>query len=79
MSCSIKSTWVRRLSPCLILLAMSACATVSTVPVNSYCAVARPISYDNAKDTPETVRTIEAHNSTWVCLCESDCPAGVTP
>lgn len=76
MSYSVKSTWARRLSLCLTLFAMSACATVSTVPVNSYCAVAQPIGYDTGKDTAETVQAIEAHNSKWTCLCELDCPAG---
>ena len=60
----------------LILTAMSGCATVSTVPVNSYCAIAKPISYDATQDTPETVAEIELHNSVFVCLCEDDCPKG---
>jgi len=59
-----------------ILTALSGCATVSTVPVNSYCAIAKPISYDATKDTPETVKEIEAHNSAFVCICEADCPKG---
>lgn len=76
---SAKLNWARRLSLCLILSAMSGCAAVSTVPVNinSYCAIAKPIGYDSRSDTAETVKEIEAHNSKWVCLCESDCPAGV--
>jgi len=71
-----RSNWARRLSLCLILPAMSGCATVSTVPgfVNSYCIIAAPISYDATKDMAETVAAIEAHNSQWACLCESDCP-----
>jgi hypothetical protein len=62
--------------PCLILSVTSGCVTALTgpVPVNSYCAVAAPIGYDSAADTAETVKQIEAHNSKWVCLCESDCP-----
>ncbi len=75
MTYSGKSTWARRLSLCLTLSALSGCATVSTVPVNSYCAIARPLGYDTAKDTAETVAAIERHNSQWVCLCERDCPA----
>jgi uncharacterized protein YceK len=59
----------------LILSATSGCATVSTVPVNSYCAIAKPISYDATQDTPETVKEVEAHNSRFICLCEQDCPA----
>jgi hypothetical protein len=35
----------------------------------------KPISYDSKKDTPETVKEIEAHNSRWACLCDKDCPA----
>lgn len=59
----------------LILIAMTACAGVSTVPVVSdYCRIAGPIGYDSKTDTPETVRAIEAHNSKWVCVCENDCP-----
>lgn len=74
-----RSNWARRLSLCLILPVMSGCATVSTVPLDSYCAIARPISYDTTRDTAETVAAIEIHNSQWVCLCESDCPAGKLP
>jgi uncharacterized protein YceK len=62
----------------LILNAMSGCATVSTeaVPLNSYCAIAKPITYDATKDTPETVAEVEQHNGVFVCLCEQDCPKG---
>ncbi len=76
MLCSTRSNWARRLSLCLTLCAMSGCATVSTAPLDSYCAIARPISYDTTRDTAETVAAIEIHNSQWVCLCELDCPAG---
>lgn len=71
-----RSNWVRLPFLFLILSVTSACAHVLTdpAPVNSYCAVARPISYDGIKDTPETVKQIEAHNSRWVCICENDCP-----
>jgi hypothetical protein len=58
----------------LILSALNGCATVSTVPANSYCVIAKPITYDVTKDTSETAREIEAHNSVFVCLCENDCP-----
>lgn len=63
---------------CLILSAMSGCVTGSTggVPVNSYCAIAKPISYDATQDTPETVKEVETHNSVFVCVCEQDCPKG---
>jgi len=72
-----KSNWARLLSSSLILSALSGCATVSTAPVNSYCAIAKPISYDVAKDTAETVKEVETHNSVFVCLCEQDCPKGL--
>jgi|LakMenEpi03Aug12_release.lakeMendotaPanAssembly.Ray.scaffolds.fasta_scaffold273644_4 hypothetical protein len=68
--------WPMRLSLCLILPVMSGCATALTglVPLDSYCAIAQPLGYDGIRDTPETVAVIEAHNSKWVCLCDSDCP-----
>ncbi len=72
----VKSNWARLLSLSPILFALNACATVSTVPVNSYCAIAKPISYDAKQDTPETVAEVELHNGVFVCLCEQDCPKG---
>ena len=69
-----KSNWARLLSASLTLIVTNGCATVSTVPVNSYCVIAKPISYDATKDTSETVKKIEAHNSVFVCVCEQDCP-----
>lgn len=69
-------TLARLLSASLILSATNGCATVSTVPINSYCAIAKPISYDATKDTSETVSEIEAHNSAFICICEADCPKG---
>jgi hypothetical protein len=71
-----KLSWARLLSASLILSALSGCATVSTVPVNSYCAIAKPITYDAKQDTPETVAEVELHNSVFICLCEDDCPKG---
>ena len=76
MSLSVRLNWAKQLSLCLILPVMSGCATVSTVPLDSYCAIARPISYNTIRDTAETVAAVEIHNSQWVCLCESDCPSG---
>jgi hypothetical protein len=73
----VKSNWVKLLSASLILSALSGCATVSTVPVNSYCAIAKPISYDATQDTAETVKEVEIHNSVFVCLCGQDCPKGL--
>ena len=73
-----KLHWAKLLSLFLILSALSACATVSTeaVPLNSYCAIAKPITYDATKDTPETVAEVELHNGVFTCLCEQDCPKG---
>lgn len=72
------SSKLKTLCASLILLAMSACAAGLTAPepgaVSDYCRIARPISYDASKDTPETVRQVEAHNSQYVCVCENDCP-----
>lgn len=67
----------KTLFACLILSATSGCVTASTAPVvvSDYCRVARAITYDSTKDTPETVAQIEAHNSAWVSLCEGDKPA----
>ena len=64
-----------------ILCVTSACVSGSTAPlvVSDYCRIAKPIGYDSKADSAETVKAIEAHNSKWVCLCESDCPAGVVP
>jgi len=55
---------------------MSGCATDLTVPVSSYCAISKTISYDVTKDTLDTIAEIEAHNSVFVCVCEADCPRG---
>ena len=64
-----------------ILCVTSACVSGSTAPlvVSDYCRIAKPIGYDSRVDSAETMKAIEAHNSKWVCLCESDCPAGVVP
>ena len=73
-----RSNLARLLSAFLILSVTSGCATaltgVEAIPKNSYCSIAKPISYDSAKDTPETVKQIEQHNSKYVCACENDCP-----
>ena len=73
-----KSNLARLLLASLILTALSGCATVSTeaVPLNSYCAIAKPITYDATQDTSETIKEIEAHNSAFICICEVDCPKG---
>ena len=73
-----KSNLAKLLLASLILSVTNGCATVSTeaVPLNSYCAIAKPITYDATKDTPETVAEVELHNGVFVCLCEQDCPKG---
>jgi hypothetical protein len=62
-----------------ILCATSACVSGSTAPlvVSDYCRIAKPIGYDSKADSAETVKAVEAHNWSWVCVCEKDCP--VTP
>jgi len=79
MPSTSKLNLAKLLSLSLILTATSGCVTDLTAPahLNNYCAIAKPISYDMAKDTPETVLEIEAHNSKFVCVCEADCPKGV--
>ena len=77
MSCRTRSTWARRRLLCLTLLAMSGCAAALTAPVSSYCAIAKPISYDSRADTSVTVAAVQAHNSKWLCVCEADCPASI--
>jgi hypothetical protein len=61
-----------------ILAATGACAggltRRRTTATDSYCLIAAPLAYDSGKDSAETVAAIEQHNSTWVCLCEQDCP-----
>ncbi len=68
---------LRVLSLLLILLGMGGCVHGSTdrpAAVSDYCRIAKPIFYDTTKDTAETVKGVEAHNSQWACVCESDCP-----
>ena len=73
-----KSNLAKLLLASLILSVTNGCATVSTeaVPLNSYCAIAKPITYDAKQDTPETVAEVELHNSVFTCVCEADCPKG---
>jgi uncharacterized protein YceK len=73
-----KSNLAKLLLSSLILSATSGCVTGLTeaVPTNSYCAIAKPITYDAKQDTPETVAEVELHNSVFICLCEQDCPKG---
>ena len=77
MKCNGNWTWLKPLLGLTTLSATSGCAHVSTPPpaINAYCVVAKPIRYDSRTDSAATVAQIEAHNSTWVCLCEQDCPA----
>ena len=76
MKLNVNVTWRTALLSWMILIGVTACASVSTPPqmANQYCAVAAPIRYDSRLDRPETVAQIEKHNSVWVCLCEQDCP-----
>ena len=69
-----------KLTLCLMLSALNACATGLTdrvTVVNDYCRIAKPIPYDGVRDTPDTRNAVEAHNSEFVCVCEHDCPKGV--
>lgn len=69
--------WKRLKLPLLFLTlsATSGCAAGLTGPiVGDYCRIAQPIGYNSSKDTPETVKEVEDHNSKWVCVCENDCP-----
>ena len=77
MSYRDRSIWRSTLLMLPILCATSGCAIGSTGPaaVSDYCRIAQPIGYDSTKDTPETVKAIEAHNSQYVCVCEHDCPS----
>lgn len=71
MNLTGKWNWVGPLLLCLILTETSGCVTASTAPVaNSYCHIAKPITYDTIKDTLDTVKQIEAHNSQWIAVCE---------
>jgi len=60
-----------------ILCVTSACVTGSTAPVvvSDYCRIAKPIGYDSKVDSAETVKAVEAHNWSWACVCDKDCPA----
>ena len=73
MPCKSRLRWAKPLLLCLILTATSGCVAASTAPVvNSYCRLAKPITYDTTKDTPDTVAQVEAHNSQWVAVCEGE-------
>ena len=60
-----------------ILCVTSACVSGSTAPVvvSDYCRIAKPLSYDSKVDSAETVKAVEAHNWSWACVCDKDCPA----
>lgn len=81
MRSTARLSWERLLLASLMLSATSACVIGSTgpVPLNGYCAIAEPISYDTTRDSAETITQIEAHNSKYVCVCENDCPSSVKP
>lgn len=71
-----KWSWQNKLPLLLIPAMTSACVHGSMPPpaTNSFCAIAKPIFYDSRADSADTVKQIEAHNRTVVCLCENDCP-----
>ncbi len=76
MKSNVKWNWRKKSLLLLMLTATAGCVHGSTTPpTNSYCKVAQPIRYNSTLDSPATVARIEQHNSTWVCLCENDCPA----
>ena len=70
--------WKKLLTLCVLLIpsALTGCATGSIGPavVSDYCRIAKPLTFDSGKDSAETQRQIEEHNSRWVCVCEDDCP-----
>lgn len=76
MKSTAKSNWRSTLPLFLIPIMTSACVHASTPPIasNSFCAIAKPIFYDSRADSANTVKQVEAHNRTVICLCENDCP-----
>ena len=57
----------------LILVSLSGCANGTTVrTVSDACLWVKPIEYDSAHDTPETVAQIEALNVAWLRNCEGE-------
>ncbi len=62
----------------LTLFALTGCDLNMTgpVPLNNYCALTKPITFDGTKDTKQTIAEIEAHNSRFECVCNRDCPKG---
>lgn len=69
-----KSNKLNRLLLIPLLMSLSGCVHGSTglVPIDGFCKVAQPISYDSKRDTPETVQQVEAHNLKWLRLCEKE-------
>lgn len=51
---------------------ISGCAT-NTVVTDTSCSVFGPITY-SSRDTTDTVRQINEHNSVYACVCDKDCP-----
>lgn len=49
----------------MILLPLSACATVSPA---SFCAVYKPV-YTAKADTEETKKQVDGNNAVWLSLC----------
>ena len=53
----------------LTLFAAGCVTTNAPRPVPSYCAVARPLTWDE-RDTEQTQREIFSHNLTWEQFCK---------
>lgn len=64
--------WKKLLGLAVILSGLSACTT-STVVVDNYCQLYRPVSWADG-DTPGTIGQIDINNGIYECKCNSDCP-----
>ncbi len=69
---------LRMLLLALILCMLTACATDTSVPMNDFCIIAKPI-HDHPKDTQKTKDQVLAHNARYACVCESFCPKKQIP
>ena len=57
----------------LILLGLNGCANNSSVPINDFCQIAKPIR-DHKDDTAKTRDQVREHNAKYLCVCNDDCP-----
>lgn len=64
---------ILRASACAVLLALAGCTAGGTAISDTYC---RDTLYwrTSARDTEETRRQADLHNSRRLCRCEGDCP-----